>query len=140
MPVQINILQDGIGIEFISFGVVTGQEIIEANKKIYNRENLLRLKYKIIDRTNCTDYRVTPEEIRIIAAQDIEASKINKNILILLVSPTPLQYGMTRMWQVHIESTGFQSEIFKDIESAKEYINKKFNKPNKANSADEKII
>lgn len=129
MPVQINNLQDGIGIEFISSGVVTGKEIIEANRKIYTRENLLRLKYKIIDRSTCTDYRVTPEEIRLIADQDIEASKINKNIVIVLVSSTPLQYGMTRMWQVHAEDIGFQSKIFKDRESADEYINELFNKP-----------
>jgi len=138
MPVQINNLQDGIGIEFISSGVVTGKEIIEANKKIYTTENLLRLKYKIIDRSTCTDYRVTPGEIKIIANQDIEASKINKNIVIVLVSPTALQYGMTRMWQVHAENIGLQSKIFKDRESASEYINELFKKPNKANSADAK--
>jgi len=139
MPVQINTLQDGIGIEFISSDVVTGKEIIEANKKIYTRENLLRLKYKIIDRSTCTDYHVTPGEIKIIANQDIEASKINKNIVIVLVSPTALQYGMTRMWQVYADDIGFQSKIFKDRESAYEYINELFNKPNKANSADAKI-
>jgi len=66
MPIQINYIQDGIGIEFISSGIVTGKEIIEANKKIYNREILLNLKYKIIDRSTCTEYRVTPEEIKII--------------------------------------------------------------------------
>ena len=122
MPVQINILQDGIGIEFLSSGIITGKEIIEANKKIYTREYLLRLKYKIIDRSTCTDYRVTPEEMSVIANQDIEASKINRNITIVLVSPTDLQYGMTRMWQVLSEDTGFKSEIFKDRESANEYI------------------
>lgn len=132
MPVQINIIQGGIGIEFISSGVVTGQEIIEANNKIYTRENLLSLKYKIIDRSNCTDYQVTAEEIKSIAAQDIEASKINNNIVILLISPTALQYGMTRMWQMHVEATGFRSEIFKNRDSANEYIKKIFNKPHKA--------
>ena len=129
MPVKINILEGGIGIEFISSGIVTGKEIIEANKKIYNREHLERLKYKIIDRSDCTDYKVTTEEIEIIANQDIKASKINNNITILLITQTDLQYGMTRMWQVLSEETGFESIIFKDRPSANEYINEKFNKP-----------
>lgn len=124
MPVQINFLDNGIGIEFISSGVVTGEEIIEANKKVYNDKNLIRLKYKIIDRTNCTDYRVSTEEMEIIAEQDRIASKINRNITILLVSPTDLQYGMTRMWQAYTGTTGFTSEIFKDRASADEYLKK----------------
>lgn len=128
MPIQINILQNGIGIEFCSLGIVTGKEIIEANKKIYTREYLLPLKYKIIDRSKCTDYRVTAEEMKVIANQDLEASKINRNITIVLVSQNDLQYGMTRMWQMLTEDTGFQSEIFGDRESANEYINERFNK------------
>jgi len=129
MPVKINILDNGAGIEFISSGVVTGKDIIEANRKIYTPEILSRLKYKIIDRTTCTEYLVTSDEMRIIANQDIQASKINGNITIVLVTPTKLQYGMTRMWQVLIEETGFKTEIFDNRESADNYINNRFNIP-----------
>lgn len=126
MPVKINILENGAGIEFISSGIVTGKEIIEANRKIYTPEQLTKLKYKIIDRTTCKEYLVTNEEMRIIANQDIQASKINRNITIILVSPTKLQYGMTRMWQALSDETGFKSEIFTNRESADDYINKSF--------------
>jgi len=129
MPVKINILQDGMGIEFISSGIVTGNEIIEANKKVYTQERLLQLRYKIIDRSTCTEYRVSTDEIKIIANQDIEASKINKNITILLVSSTSLQYGMTRMWQVLSEDTRFKSVIFRDRQSINVYIKDKFGEP-----------
>jgi myo-inositol-1-phosphate synthase len=90
MPIDINCLDGGTGIGFIASGVVTGTEVIEANKKIYNRKNLLRLRYKIIDRTNCTEYRVTPEDIQVIAEQDKEAAKVNSNVVIALISPTAL--------------------------------------------------
>jgi hypothetical protein len=129
MPVKINILQDGMGIEFISSGIVTGKEIIEANKKIYTKEQLLRLRYKIIDRSTCTEYRVSTDEMKIIANQDVEASKINNNITILLVSSTSVQYGMTRMWQVLSEDTGFKSVIFRDRESVNAYLKKNFDEP-----------
>jgi len=128
MPVKINFLENGAGIEFISSGTVTGKEIIEANDKIYTPENLSRLKYKIIDRTTCTEYLVTNEEMKTIAKQDIQASKINNNITILLVSPTKLQYGMTRMWQVFSDESGFKSEIFENRESADAYIENTLNK------------
>lgn len=118
MPIRINYLHGGAVVEYISSGVVTGLEIIEANKKLYQRNNIIRLKYKLIDRSTCTAYRVTREEMKLIAAQDEAASKINRDITVLLVAPTDLQYGMTRMWQMLVEETGFRSEIFQDRESA----------------------
>lgn len=126
MPVTINIRHDGSVIEFIASGVVTGKEIVEANEKIYTREHLLRLRFKIIDRSACTDYDVTTQEMETIARQDLEASKINRNITVLLVSSTDLQFGMTRMWQALTENTGFRSEILRDRESADQYINARF--------------
>jgi len=39
MPIQINYLDKGTGIEIIASGIVTGEEIINANKEIYNEEN-----------------------------------------------------------------------------------------------------
>lgn len=118
MPVRIEYLQDGAGIQFTATGIVTGSEVIEANQKIYTRENLLRLRYKIIDRTGCTEYRVRQDDVRIIAAQDREAALVNPRIAMLLISTTPLQYGMSRMWQMHTEGSGFRTEIFGKREDA----------------------
>ncbi len=123
MPVRVNFSKDGARVEFISEGVVTGDEIIEANKKIYTRENLVRLRYKIIDRTGCTDYRVTSEDVLIIANQDKAAAKINSNIVVLLISTTPIQYGMSRMWQAYTDDLGFHAEIFKDRKTAYAWLN-----------------
>jgi len=118
MPVNVNLIQGGIGIVFLSDGIVLGREIIEANRTIYTRENLLRLKYKIIDRTNCTEYCVSGAEMQTIAAQDQIASEVNPNILFLHIATTPVQYGMIRMWQAYIDETGLRSEIFEDRASA----------------------
>jgi hypothetical protein len=128
MPVQITFLDNGQGIEFISSGIITGKEIIEANKKIYTPENLLRLKYKIVDRTTCTEYQVTSEEVQIIAEQDKEAAKINSNIIIALVSPTDLQYGVSRMWESFVDEIGFQTGVFRDRMSADAWLKEKLRK------------
>lgn len=126
MPIKMNILDNGAGIEFFSYETVTGKEIIEANEKIYTPEYLAKLKYQIIDRSMCTKYLVSSEEMEIIAGQEIRASKINNNITIVLVSTTDLQYGMSRMWQALSEETGFKSEIFNDRASADKYIKETF--------------
>jgi len=118
MPVEIHISPDGKKVEFISSGTVTGAEILDANRSIYTPETLRKLAYKIVDRTTCTDYQVSAEEVQLIANQDKEAAKINPDLQILLVAPTDLQFGVSRMWQAYVGETGLQTKIFRDRESA----------------------
>lgn len=136
MPIQIKYIKDGFGAEFISSGVVTGSDIIEANKKIYNNENFSRQRYQIIDRTNCTKFQVSNKEIRIIAEQDIAASKTNPNIIVALVSISDLQYGMSRMYHAYVGDKGFLTEIFRDRKSANKWIEKQLQKPKTGGKAD----
>ena len=122
MTIQINYLDNGIGIEIIASGIVIGKEIIEAHKEIYNEENLRKQKYQIIDRTHCTQYQVTSEEVERISEIDNNASEVNPNIILAVVSPTSLQFGMTRMWQAYLEEDRFVTKIFQDRKSADEWI------------------
>ena len=122
MSIQINYLDNGIGIEIIASGIVTGEEIIEAHKEIYNEENLRKQKYQIIDRTLCTEYQVTSEEIEEIAAIDNKASAGNPNIIIAVVSPTNLQFGMSRMWQFYLKEGHFVTKVFQDRKNADAWI------------------
>jgi hypothetical protein len=85
MTIKLKSLDNGLGSEMIASGIVTGEEIIEALKEIYTEENLNKLKYRIIDRTNCTEYRVNPEEIEKIAEMDDKASTINPNLMIAVI-------------------------------------------------------
>ena len=123
MTIQINYLGNGTGIEIIASGIVTGEEVIEAHKEIYNKGNLRKQKYQIIDRSHCTEYQITSEEVEKIAGIDNKASEVNPNIIIALISPTSLQFGMSRMWQAYIEDDRFVTKIFQDRKSADEWIN-----------------
>jgi hypothetical protein len=125
MPIQINYVSEGIGVEYIYSGVVTGRDIIDANDITHQRETLQRLRYKLVDRTGCTEYRVTFDEMRMIATQDIQAARINPRFMIALVSPTNLQFGMSRMWHAFIEDSGLQSGLFKDRKNADAWISEK---------------
>jgi hypothetical protein len=101
MTIHVNYLENGYGIEIIASGTVTGEEIIDAHKQIYKKETFKKLRYKIVDRTDCSKYQVYPDDIEKIAVMDDDASKINPNIIIAVISTSSLQYGMTRMWQAY---------------------------------------
>ena len=122
MTIHVNYLENGYGIEIIASGTVTGEEIIDAHKQIYKKETLKKLRYKIVDRTDCTKYQVYPDEIEKIAVMDDDASKINPNIIIAVISTTSLQYGMTRMWQAYLTNNLFITRNFSDRISADKWV------------------
>ena len=122
MPIQINNLDKGTGIEIIASGIVTGEQIINANKEIYNEENLYKQRYQIIDRSHCSKYEVFAEEIEAIAEIDNQASEKNPNIIIAVVSTTSIQYGMTEMWRAYLKNDLFVTRNFSDRKSANKWI------------------
>ena len=129
MPIQIKYIDGGIGVEFIGSGLVTGADIIAANKEIYRNENFYRQRYQIVDRTKCTNYKVSHEEIIKIAEQDKVAAKTNPNIIIAFISTSPLQYGISRMYQAYVGDEGFLTEVFQDRKSAEKWIEEQLKKP-----------
>ena len=96
MPVRLKTLDRGAGIEFYAYGRVTGQDIIDANREAYSEERLRKTRYQLIDRTECTDYKVSAAQMHSISKQEIEAAKINPDIKILIVAPSTFKYGMAR--------------------------------------------
>ena len=136
MPIQIKYIEGGFGVEFIGSGVVTGADIIKANKEIYSNEKFSRQRYQIIDRTNCKEFQVSNEEIRIIAEQDKAAAKINPNIIIALISITDLQYGISRVYRALVGDSGFLTEVFRDRKNAEEWLEKQLKKTNNGIKSD----
>ena len=127
MPIEIKVTEDGVGVEFIVSGVLTGAEIIEANKQIYGDSNFTNLKYQLLDRTACTDFQVSSDEVQDIAEQEIAAARTNPEMVVAFVSTSDLQYGVSRMYQAYVDDKGFETELFRDRQSAQEWINARVN-------------
>jgi hypothetical protein len=128
MSIEINYLENGAGIEIIASGTVTGSEIIESHKEIYNAENVERQRYQIIDRTECKEYSVSIAEVERIAEIDKKASDTNPNIVVAIVASTDLQFGMSRVWQVYVEKSKFVTKVFRDREDAESWLKEKLGK------------
>ena len=128
MPIQIKYIHDGIGIEFIGSGVVTGAEIKEARQEIYRDEVLQKLRYQIVDRTDITEFDVSNEDIRSMAEKDKTIAKDHPDIVVAIVSASDLQYGISRMYQAHAGESAFVTEIFRDRESADKWIESQLKK------------
>ncbi len=128
MPIEIQYTDDSIGVNFCAVGKVTGKDILESAKDIFQSKGFVNLRYWIVDRSRCTKYEVSPDEVRLIAELDNEAAKINPNLLMALISETDFQFGVSRMYEGYINETGFKTMVFRDRDAAEKWIKTELNK------------
>ena len=122
MAIEINYIDNGVGIEIVASGIVSGDEVLAAHQEIYSPDNLARQRYQIVDRSRCDYYCLRPEEVKKIADLDKAAARSNPNIHIAIVSPTDLQFDMSRMWQIYVEESPIVTKLFHDRQSADAWI------------------
>jgi hypothetical protein len=122
MPVSVEYTTDGIGIVLRHEGVVTGKELYASISRVYGDERYSKLKYWIGDRTDCTQFLPDADWLRKISDLNKEESARNPGILLALVSPSVLEFGMSRMFQAISEGDLFKTEVFRDRDSAEKWI------------------
>lgn len=68
MPIQVRYLDNGIGVMFIGEGIVTGEDVINANKEIFSSEGKMKnFKYGFIDYSNASHFGASGDDAKIIA-------------------------------------------------------------------------
>ena len=122
MPIEVQYTEDNIGVVFSAVGKVTGKEIINTQNSIYRTKKFANLRYWIVDRSRCTEYEVSADEVDQIAAMDNAAAKQNPKLLMALVAETDLQFGVSRMYEALVDENGFKTMSFRDRESAEMWI------------------
>ena len=122
MSIDIGYVADGEGIVLKGSGLVTGRDIIEANQEIYRPDSLKKQKYQIFDFSTVDRFDVTSADIRRCAEQDKAASTINPHIAIAIIVAKDAEYGMARMWEAHVADSGCRTMIFRDRETAEDWI------------------
>ena len=118
MSIQVNILDDGEGVEVLAFDVVHGREIIQAQSEIYDKKYLSKQKYHIIDKSKCIEYDVTADDIAAIADLDEQAAQINPNIVVAIIESETLRFSLTEAWQARVEDFVFKTKSFSERSKA----------------------
>ena len=119
MPIATAFTPDGAGLLRTAQGQVTGAELIAADIPLLSDPaTIARLRYVLLDFGDATDLQATKEEARSIANQDAEFASVNPQISIAIVAPRDVQFGMSRMWQVFVADTGWETAVFRDRPAA----------------------
>ena len=122
MPIEVNYIDDGKGVEILATEVVTGKELIAAQHKIYAPDKLAAQQYHIIDKSQCTEYDVTAVDIQIMSEMDRKAAKINPGIIMAIIESSSLQFSLSEVWQAYVESFVQHCQSFSNRHDALEWI------------------
>jgi len=110
------------GATIIFSGVITSQEIYEANTAMLTHPDFASLRYQLCIFQNVSDFQLSTNEIMLTAQRDIEASKINTDVKVAIVTDSTLVYGMGRMYEAFADESNWQTEIFWKIEDAHNWL------------------
>jgi hypothetical protein len=124
MPYTIH-YNDDEGIITVNYsGVVTDDDLLNSLKeKTSSIERVKACKFSLNDFTNSTGFEVTSNGMRENAAISIELSKLNQNVIPILIAPNDLEFGMSRIWLAYSGGTNWKSRIVRTYEEALELMN-----------------
>lgn len=81
---------------------------------------------------DATDFDVSVEAVKYSANLYKALMEINKTVLMAVVAPNNHEFGMGRLWQAYIDSSGERAKIFRTKEEANNWIAQTLAQPEKA--------
>ncbi len=122
IPIEIEYLEDG-GLIGVASGTLTGRELIDANRAVYETPEKTRaIKYQIHDYRRVEGSDVSVAEVRQLAALDQQAARVNPNIVVAVIHSSDVGFGLSRMWQAYTGEFPFISRVFRSMDEARAWV------------------
>jgi hypothetical protein len=123
MPIEVEVLQDGTGLLLICRGNISGKEKIEImDRLLASPESVKRLRYIVIDQADAV-LDLSTQDLRILAVQGKCLAKLTPaRVVVAIIAPRAVDYGMARMWQVLVEETGWETRVFRSFDDADSWL------------------
>jgi len=123
MPYEITYLETDGGVYTKYYGIVTDSDIINSMKERFSSDDKVSsYRYAITDCTDVKKFDVSPEVMKESGKISKKVSNINKNIAVVAIMPTDLEFGMGRMWQAYSYETGWKTGIVRDKDEAEVWL------------------
>jgi len=127
MPVETINLDHGLGVLMRGYGIVTGEEYWNTLQKhlSQDKEIIKKYRYTLADFTDLEQTRIETEVI--VKATDLckKTAIINPDVIVALAANQDLVFGLSRMWEMLATDTNWEINVFREIEEAKEWIQKR---------------
>ncbi|MDA3953151.1 MAG: hypothetical protein PF485_05865 [Bacteroidales bacterium] len=118
-----NIIWDKEGVYVKFRGVVTAQDLIDANNYVLSNANFDSICYQIFDFLDIDDFNISSYDIEIIAMMDKSQSEIKKEMKIAIVTKNNYIKEITSEYDQYMTGSDWETKIFDSIEIAKIWVN-----------------
>ena len=123
MTFNINWGKKGVYITFR--GVVSAQDLIDANNYIISNVNFETIDYQVFDFLHVDDFKITSYDISIIATINESQIVYNKNMKIAIVAQNEFAERIAAEYKQFMANSDWESRSFENLEIAKEWAKSK---------------
>ena len=101
----------------VGSGTVEASEIFEA-KAALDLNRLKAVLFAIVDFQETQELNLTVNEIRDLARMDQTLSRSAPNACVAIVAPKDSHFGLARMWEIFVETSGWKTGVFRTFQEA----------------------
>jgi hypothetical protein len=120
-------IDGGKGVLFVGRGLVTDKEFVDIYKAhlTQNEKKFSRYRYSLSDFEGIKDTDIKSESIEYIANLCENASRINPHPIVAWAAKETLIYGLSRMVEILMSGTNWETMVFKSRADAVQWIRKR---------------
>lgn len=123
MTFNINWYKKGVYVKFR--GVVTPQDLIDANNYVISNANFESIDYQIFDFLHIDDFKISSYDITIIASMDKSQTEFIKDMKVAIVTQNDYVREITTEYDQFMAGSNWITRVFTSYESAKEWVKSK---------------
>ena len=122
MPVRLVTVAQGQGLVYSAHGRVTGPDFLAANEEALNLP-LAPLVFSVVDHSGASELYYDGNHIKRIVEQDKQLMKlVRPGLLVAVIAPTNLEFGLSRMWQQMAAITGWEIMVVRSRDDADRWV------------------
>lgn len=123
MPYVSEFVDGGRGIVHTGSGTLTGEEMIAGALRVRAEVERTRLlEYGLADLSAVDELRVTPEDLRRLADEQLVTARLVPNTVAAVVATKDHIYGMARMWEAFADPTRWVTRVFRERAMAESWL------------------
>jgi hypothetical protein len=122
MPYTISYTADGAEIQFTR--AVTAAELQAAKRRALGGVYARGLRWQLLDFSGADALTLSPDDLQALADEDDRFTRKHPKFALAIVAPTPLSFGLSRMYETYVQEAVSESQIVKSRDEALAWVQK----------------
>lgn len=103
-------------------GVLTNDQIVEADREVVNHPDFHKFRYGIADFSRVEKFEMNSEAVLQSSGFDRANSPTNPDFRVAIIATATVMKGFARMWEQTGGGEVWETKIFEDIETARAWL------------------